>query len=102
MEKLDIIDHIAIQVNDIKKSVEFYTNRFKCKVLYQDESWGFLEFENTKVIALDRDIDSEKSANQLKEKFSDRFIFKNIKFSQLNNLKLKGFFAYTEASALPV
>ena len=48
-----------------------------------------LEFENTKVIALDRDIDSEKSANQLKEKFSDRFIFKNIKFSQLNNLKLK-------------
>ena len=49
MEKLDIIDHIAIQVNDIKKSVEFYTNRFKCKVLYQDESWGFLEFENTKL-----------------------------------------------------
>ena len=46
MEKLDIIDHIAIQVNDIKKSVEFYTNRFKCKVLYQDDSWCFLEFEN--------------------------------------------------------
>ena len=48
-----------------------------------------LEFENTKVIALDRDIDSEKKANQLKENFKDRFIFKNIKFSQLNNLKLK-------------
>ena len=48
-----------------------------------------LEFENTKVIALDRDIESEKKANQIKEKFEDRFIFKNIKFSQLNNLKLK-------------
>ena len=48
-----------------------------------------LEFENTKVIALDRDIESEKKANQIKENFGDRFIFKNIKFSQLNNLKLK-------------
>ena len=48
-----------------------------------------LEFENTKVIALDRDIESEKKANQIKENFGDRFVFKNIKFSQLNNLKLK-------------
>ena len=48
-----------------------------------------LEFENTKVIALDRDIESEVKANQLKNKFNDRFLFKNIKFSQLNNLKLK-------------
>ena len=48
-----------------------------------------LEFENTKVIALDRDIESETKANLLKNKFEDRFLFKNIKFSQLNNLKLK-------------
>ncbi len=48
-----------------------------------------LDFQNTKVIAIDRDIESEKIANQLKENFEDRFIFKNIKFSQLNNLKLK-------------
>lgn len=48
-----------------------------------------LEFENTKVIALDRDIESDVKANQLKDKFDDRFLFKNIKFSQLNNLKLK-------------
>jgi 16S rRNA (cytosine1402-N4)-methyltransferase len=48
-----------------------------------------LEFKNTRVIALDRDIESKKNANQVKEKFEDRFIFKNIKFSQLNNLKLK-------------
>ena len=48
-----------------------------------------LEFENTKVIALDRDVESKKKANQIKKKFKDRLIFKNIKFSQLNNLKLK-------------
>ena len=48
-----------------------------------------LDFENTKVIALDRDEDSKVKANEIKDKFEDRFIFKNIKFSQLNNLKLK-------------
>ena len=48
-----------------------------------------LEFENTKVIALDRDISSNVKANQLRNKFEERFLFRNIKFSQLNNLKLK-------------
>ena len=48
-----------------------------------------LDFKNTNVIALDRDKESEKIAIQLKENFEDRFIFKNIKFSQLSNLKLK-------------
>ena len=48
-----------------------------------------LEFNKTKVIAIDRDIDSKEKANKIKKNFEDRFIFKNIKFSQLNNLKLK-------------
>ncbi len=48
-----------------------------------------LKFENTKVIALDRDIETVEIANEIKKKFEERFQFKNIKFSQLNNLKLK-------------
>jgi len=48
-----------------------------------------LNFENTKVIALDRDLESLKIAEEVKKKFEDRFSFKNIKFSQLNDLKLK-------------
>jgi len=48
-----------------------------------------LNFDNTKVIALDRDQESLKKAEEIKKKFEDRFLFKNIKFSQLNNLKLK-------------
>ena len=48
-----------------------------------------LEFDKTKVIALDRDPESEKVASKFEKKFEDRFKFKNIKFSQLNNLKLK-------------
>ena len=48
-----------------------------------------LEFHETKVIGLDRDIESIKKAKELQNKFEDRFLFKNIKFSQINNLKLK-------------
>jgi 16S rRNA (cytosine1402-N4)-methyltransferase len=47
-----------------------------------------LNFPQANVIALDRDKDSEKVANQFKKNFGNKFIFKNIKFSQLNNLKL--------------
>ena len=48
-----------------------------------------LSYKNTQVIALDRDIESKKKADELSEKFHNRFIFKNKKFSQLNNFKLK-------------
>jgi len=48
-----------------------------------------LDFTDTKVIGLDRDIDTIKKAEEIKKRYEDRFLFKNIKFSQLNNLKLK-------------
>ena len=48
-----------------------------------------LGFPETKVIALDRDIDSLKKAQEIYNKFENRFLFKNIKFSQIKNLKLK-------------
>ena len=48
-----------------------------------------LDFTDTKVIALDRDIDSSKKAQEIQKEYKDRFLFKNIKFSQLDNLKLK-------------
>ena len=48
-----------------------------------------LEFSNTKIIALDRDKDTLKKSLDIKRNFENRFIYKNLKFSQLNNLKLK-------------
>ena len=48
-----------------------------------------LKFSNTKVISIDRDIKSKKIADQISRNYEDRFFFKNIKFSQLNNLKVK-------------
>ena len=49
-----------------------------------------LNFSNTKVIAIDRDIESKKKAEEISKKFKDRFLFRNKKFSQLGDLKLNG------------
>ena len=48
-----------------------------------------LDFSGTKVIGLDRDSGSLEKAKIIQKKFNNRFIFKNIRFSQLDNLKLK-------------
>ena len=48
-----------------------------------------LKYENTKVIGLDRDTNSEVIGKKILEKYPDRFLFKNLRFSKLNNLKLK-------------
>ena len=48
-----------------------------------------LSFKDTKVIAIDRDIESKHLADKISKKFQERFYFKNKKFSQLNDLKLK-------------
>ena len=48
-----------------------------------------LSYQNTQVIALDRDIESKYKASLISNEFKDRFYFKNKKFSQLANLKLK-------------
>ena len=48
-----------------------------------------LSYKNTKVIGIDRDINSKKIADGILKSHKDRFIFKNKKFSNLLDLKLK-------------
>ena len=48
-----------------------------------------LSYKNTQVIAIDRDLESKKEADKILREFQNRFIFKNKKFSQLSDLKLK-------------
>ena len=48
-----------------------------------------LDFPETKVIGLDRDSESSIIAREIQKKFKYRFQFKNIKFSKINNLKIK-------------
>ena len=48
-----------------------------------------LKYRDTQVIALDRDLETKEKADLILKKFKERFIFKNKKFSQLEDLKLK-------------
>tara|TARA_S200000501_G_scaffold300152_1_gene287148 strand:+ start:1664 stop:1972 length:309 start_codon:yes stop_codon:yes gene_type:complete len=47
--ELDKIHHIAVQVSNIKKSVEWYKAKFSCEVDYSDSSWALLRFANVSV-----------------------------------------------------
>ena len=54
-----------------------------------------LQNKNNKVVAIDRDEKSKTFAEQLKAKYPNRFLFKNLKFSDIANVekdinKLKG------------
>jgi catechol-2,3-dioxygenase len=41
-----VIDHIAIVVDDIDASVDWYESRFDCDVRWHDASWAYLQFAN--------------------------------------------------------
>jgi catechol 2,3-dioxygenase-like lactoylglutathione lyase family enzyme len=43
---MDKIHHVAIQVNDIKIAVEWYQDKFDTKILYQDDTWALIKFDN--------------------------------------------------------
>jgi catechol 2,3-dioxygenase-like lactoylglutathione lyase family enzyme len=44
--QLDDLHHVAIQVKNIQRAVEWYRNNFATRVDYQDESWALLRFGN--------------------------------------------------------
>ena len=46
---MDSIDHIAIPVENVALSVDWYKSTFQCEVTYQDDTWAFLKFGNIKL-----------------------------------------------------
>ena len=48
-----------------------------------------LKHKNVKVIGIDRDADVKIVGKKLQEKFPNNFLFKQLRFSKLNNIKLK-------------
>ncbi len=43
------VDHVAINVEDISKSVEWYARNFSADVLYSDDTWAMLSIGEFKV-----------------------------------------------------
>ena len=49
-------------------------------------SKAILKYSKTKVVALDRDIETKITAEKLKKKYHNRFKFYHLKFSQINKV----------------
>ena len=49
-------------------------------------SKALLKYSKTKVVALDRDVETKINAEQLKKKYHNRFKFYHLKFSQINKI----------------
>ncbi len=46
---LDRVDHVAVQVTDIDRAVDWYRTRFSIQILYRDASWALLRFANIRL-----------------------------------------------------
>ena len=88
---LDTKNHYPVLLNEIISIItpQYGGTFIDCTFGQGGYSKKILDYPDTKVIAIDRDIESIKKAENIREKFENRFLFKNIKFSQLTNLKLK-------------
>ena len=45
-DQLSKIDHLAIIVENIEESVEYYSTKFNCEVKHKDATWAMLKFDN--------------------------------------------------------
>ena len=88
---LDVTKHYPVLLNELISIItpQHGGTFIDCTFGQGGYTKKILSYKNTHVIALDRDIESKKKADKISKDFQNRFIFKNKKFSQLDNLKLK-------------
>ncbi len=78
--------HLPVMINEVIKICNPINggNFMDCTFGAGGYSKEILKFQDTKVVALDRDNQVIEIANKLKNKFQSRFIFHNKKFSKLD------------------
>jgi len=47
--ELDVVDHVALSVTDIREALDWYRRHFQCEVVYQDDTWAMVQFSNIKL-----------------------------------------------------
>ena len=70
----EVLENLAIRDGEIYVDGTFGAGGYSSAILQQADC---------KLIAFDRDISVEKFANKLQQKFGEKFVFKNKKFSQI-------------------
>ena len=43
------IDHIALQVKDPREASEWYVENYGAELIYSDDTWAFVQFDNIKL-----------------------------------------------------
>jgi catechol 2,3-dioxygenase-like lactoylglutathione lyase family enzyme len=43
------IDHVALVVDNPREATDWYISKFGAELLYVDDSWGLVQFENIKL-----------------------------------------------------
>ena len=86
--KLENVKHFPVLLNEVISIISpLYGGTFiDCTFGQGGYSKKILENNNNKVFAIDRDSNSIKIANKLKKKYTNRFEFQNIKFSEILNI----------------
>ncbi|MBD1163319.1 16S rRNA (cytosine(1402)-N(4))-methyltransferase RsmH [Pelagibacterales bacterium SAG-MED11] len=87
----DVVKHYPVLLNELISIItpQYGGTFIDCTFGQGGYTKKILSYQNTQVIALDRDLESKKKADKISKDFQDRFIFKNKKFSQLDDLKIK-------------
>ena len=87
----DVVKHYPVLLNELISIItpQYGGTFIDCTFGQGGYTKKILSYKNTQVIALDRDLESKKKADKISKEFQDRFIFKNKKFSQLDDLKIK-------------
>lgn len=46
---LDVLHHIAIEVDSIRPALDWYCENFQCEIVYEDDTWAMLQFANVQL-----------------------------------------------------
>ena len=87
--KLENVKHFPVLLNEVISIISpLYGGTFiDCTFGQGGYSQKILENKNNSIFAIDRDQNSINTVNQFKKKYKKRFNFKNIKFSEITNIK---------------
>jgi len=87
----DIKKHYPVLLNELISiiSPQYGGTFIDCTFGQGGYTKKILNYSDTKIIALDRDLKSSKKAKEIQNQFDNRFTFKNKKFSELNDLELE-------------
>lgn len=47
--ELDSLHHIAVTTTNLPETLRWYREKFRCRVVYEDDSWAMLQFGNVQL-----------------------------------------------------